>query len=77
MVADKATVKDLMTLLGPLLRVLGSSRKIFLTPLARYWVGPCCGDPGHVTNYHTVGYLPKLGELVYAFRDYVRDTLFI
>jgi hypothetical protein len=31
----------------------------------------------HVTNYHTVGYLPKLGEAVYALRDYVRDFLFI
>jgi hypothetical protein len=76
-VADKATVRDLLSTTGPVIRALGNSRKIFLTPLARYWVSPCCGDTGHVTNYHTVGYLPKLGEAVYALRDYVRDFLFI
>jgi hypothetical protein len=37
-VADKAAVKDLVHQLAPLLKVLGSSRKIVLTPLARYWV---------------------------------------
>ncbi len=63
-------------ILGPLIRALGISRKIFITPLARYWVSPCCNDPGHVTNYHTVGYLPRLGELVYALRNHVRDSYF-
>jgi hypothetical protein len=35
-VADKAVVKSLMGLLMPLLKLLGNSRKLFLTPLARY-----------------------------------------
>jgi hypothetical protein len=76
-VADKATVRDLLSMIGPVIRALGNARKVFLTPLARYWVGPCCGDPAHITNYHTVGYLPKLGKAVYALRDHVRDFLFI
>jgi hypothetical protein len=47
-----------------------------LTPLARYWVTPCCGDPEHLTNYRTPGYLPRLGEAVAALRDHIRDALF-
>ncbi len=39
-VADKAAIKDLVNQLTPLFRVLGGSRKIYLTPLARYWVAP-------------------------------------
>jgi hypothetical protein len=68
-VADKATIKDLMNQLSPLLRVLGGSRKIFLTLLARYWVAPCCSDPGHLVNYHTAGFLPRLGDSIAALRD--------
>ncbi len=76
-VADKATVRDLLTTAGPLLKALGNAQKVFLTPLARYWVNPCCSDPSHVTNYRTLGFLPKLGEAIYALRDHVRDFLFI
>jgi hypothetical protein len=39
-VADKATVKDLVQQLVPLLKLLGNSRKILLTPL-----GPLLGGP--------------------------------
>jgi hypothetical protein len=35
-VADKAIIKDLVQQLTPLLKQLGSCRKILLTPLARY-----------------------------------------
>jgi hypothetical protein len=77
LVADKATVRDLLTTTGPVIRALGNAQKVFLAPLARYWVGPCCSDTAHVTNYHTVGYLPKLGDAVYALRDQVRDFLYI
>jgi hypothetical protein len=37
-VADKAAFKAVVKQLSPLLRVLGWSWKIFLTPMARYWV---------------------------------------
>jgi hypothetical protein len=76
-VADKPAIKDLVHQLSPLLQALGGSWKIFLTPLARYWVNPCCSDSGHVINYHTPGYLPKLGTAVTALRDYIRDALFV
>jgi hypothetical protein len=75
-VAGKPIVQDLISQMGPLIRALGTSRKIFLTPLARYWVCPFCNDPGHVTNYRTVGYLPRFGEFVYALRNHVQDSLF-
>ncbi len=63
-VADKAAIKDLTNQLAPHLRELGGSHKIFLSSLARYWVVPCCSDPGYVTKNHMAGYLPRLGDAV-------------
>jgi hypothetical protein len=74
-VADKSAVKNLVQQLTPLLRELGDCKKIFLTPLARYWVGPCCSDPTHHTNYRTPAYLPSLGDAVHALRDNIRESL--
>jgi hypothetical protein len=75
-VADKAAVKGLLGLLTPLLKLLGNSRKLFLTPLARYWVGPCCDNDAHHVNYRTQSYLPRLGDAIRALRDNIRDGLF-
>jgi hypothetical protein len=75
-VADKDTVKSLTSLLMPLLKILGNSRKLFLTPLARYWIGPCCDAETHHTNYRAQGYLPRLGDAIHALRDNIRDGLF-
>jgi hypothetical protein len=73
-VADKAGVKELVSQITPLLQELGDCRKIFLTPLACYWVLPCCSDLLHTTNYHSSGYLPKLGGAVFTLRDHIRDS---
>jgi hypothetical protein len=62
--------------LTPLFKVLEPSRKIVLTPLARYWVGPCCSDVSHHTNYKTAAYLPSLGDAVHSLRDNIRDSLY-
>jgi hypothetical protein len=75
-VADKITVKELTGTLAPLLKLLGGSKKLVLTPMARYWVTPCCSDPDHLINYRTPGYLPRLGEAVASLRDHIRDALF-
>jgi hypothetical protein len=75
-VADKPIVKELSNTLAPLLKMLGGSKKLVLTPMARYWVTPCCGDPEHLTNYRTPGYLPRLGEAVASLWDHIRDALF-
>ncbi len=50
-------MKELVVMLGPLLKELGGSKKLFLTPLARYWAAPCCGDPQHGALPHTAGQL--------------------
>jgi hypothetical protein len=76
-VADKAAVKDLVQQFAPVLKALGNSRKLFMTPLARYWVAPCCGDPAHTVNYHTIGFLPRLGDAIAGLRDSIRDALFV
>jgi hypothetical protein len=75
-VADKAGVKELTSKLAPLIRALGGAKKLFLSPLSRYWLNPCCSDPGHLTNYKEPGYLRKLGGAIAALREYVRDSLY-
>jgi hypothetical protein len=75
-VADKLAVKNLVLQLAPLFKELGACKKIVLTPLARYWVGPCCSDSTHLTNYRTPSYLPFLGDAVHALRDNIRDSLY-
>jgi hypothetical protein len=75
-VADKGAVKEMVGLLAPLLKVLGPMRKLFLTPLARYWLKPCCENPDHHTNYSSSNYLPLLGANVFKLRESIRDSLF-
>jgi hypothetical protein len=75
-VADKAAIKDLVSRLNPLLRELGDCRKIVLTPLAPYWVSPCCDDSSHHVNYGAPGYLPRLGDAVHSLRDNIRDSMY-
>jgi hypothetical protein len=76
LVADKTGIKDLSNKLVPLIRALCGAKKLFLSPLSRYWLNPCCPNPEHVTNYKTPGYLPKLGMATSALKDFVRDTLY-
>ncbi len=76
LVADKAGVKELTSKLTPLIRALRGAKKLFLSPLSRYWLNPCCSDPDHLTNYNETGYLPKLGGAIAALREYVRDSLY-
>jgi hypothetical protein len=76
LVADKAGVRDLTSQLTPLIKALAGVRKIFLTPLARYWLKPCCSDEAHHVNFKASGYLPALGSNIFHLRDYIRDALF-
>ncbi len=76
MVADKAGIKDLTSKLVPLIHALKGARKLFLAPLSRYWLNPCCGDPDHLVNYKTEGFLPRLGTATGVLKDYIRDSLF-
>ncbi len=75
--ADKGGIKDLTAKLAPLLCELGGSKKLFLTPLARYWLSPCCNNVEHVSNYKEKNYLPKLNMAISGLRDYIRDALYI
>ncbi len=75
-VADKDAIKEMVGLLAPLLKALGQMRKLFLTPLARYWLKPCCDNPDHHVNYSSSAYLPNLGATVFRLREFIRDSLF-
>jgi hypothetical protein len=75
-VADKSGVKDLTAKLTPLLRELGDCKKVFMTPLARYWRAPCCSNEEHLVNYSEHGYLPRLNTAISALRDCIRDSLY-
>jgi hypothetical protein len=75
-VADKAGIKDLTSKLVPLIRSLKGAKKLFLAPLSRYWLNPCCGDPEHLVNYKTDGFLSRLGSATGVLKDYIRDSLY-
>ncbi len=62
--------------LSPAIKAIGQARKIFLTPLARYWLKPCCSDPAHHTNYSAPDYLPALGSNVFRLSEHIRDALY-
>jgi hypothetical protein len=72
-----AGIKDLTNKLAPLLCELGGCKKLFLTPLAQYWLSPCCDNEDHVSNYKKKNYLPKLNMAISGLRDYIRDALYI
>jgi hypothetical protein len=75
-VADKYTVKNLTARLGPVIRALDRIRKLFITPLLRYWSAPCCNQRGHISNFGLGRYLGALGESVQELRLFIRDSLF-
>jgi hypothetical protein len=75
-IADKAGIKDLSGKVVPLIRALCGAKKLFLSPLSRYWLDLCCTNPEHLTNYKSPGYLPKLGAAIASLKDFVRDTLY-
>ncbi len=76
MVADKAGVKDLTNKLVPLILALSGAKKLFLSPMSRYWLNPCCGDPTHLVNYRVDGFLPRLGAATAVLKDFIRDSLY-
>jgi hypothetical protein len=76
LLADKQGIRDLTNQLTPLIKILEGSKKVFLTPLARYWLKPCCQDPSHHTNFGASQYLPALGSNIFRLRDFIRDSLY-
>jgi hypothetical protein len=55
-----------MTELAPFITALRESKKLFLAPLARYWLAPCCDDNSHMPNYEDLGYLPRLDTAIFG-----------
>jgi hypothetical protein len=76
LMASLLGIKGLSGKLVPLIRALSRAKKLFLSPLSRYWLDPCCSNPDHLWTYRTVNYLPKLGSATAALKEYVRDTLY-
>jgi hypothetical protein len=69
-VASKDNVKELFNAIVLILKAVGDCRKIILSPLSRYWRGPCCNDSSHHLNYNEPTYLRDLGNAVFWVRDY-------
>jgi hypothetical protein len=63
-------------LLSPLIKVIGQLRKIFLTPMARYWLKPCCENIEHHTNYSLNNNLPALGSNIFRLGEHIWYALF-
>jgi hypothetical protein len=76
LLANKQGIRDLSSQLTPLVKALGCSRKIFLTPLARYWLKPCCQDEAHHVNFSASSFLPALGLNIFWLRDLIKNSPF-
>jgi hypothetical protein len=50
-VADKPTIKALTGKMGPVIRELGSIKKLFVASLLRYWTAPCGDQLDHQPPY--------------------------
>ena len=48
-----------------------------MSPLCRYWLGPCCEDPDHHVNYNDKNYLGDLGKSVLKIREFLRDFAYM
>ncbi len=75
-VADKGAVKALTSQLGPVIYALGGIKKLFVSPLLRYWASLCCGQRGHISNFGVERYLGALCDSVLELRMFIRDSLF-
>jgi hypothetical protein len=65
-----------MAKLVPLVKELGESKKVFLPPLAHYWLASCCDESSHLVNYKVQNYLPRLNLAISGLRDCIRDSLY-
>ena len=60
----------------PLLDAVKDLRKVFLSPMPRYWDSPCCEKPGHVTNRLEEGYKKNLENAVHESKENIRAFCF-
>jgi len=60
----------------PVIEAVKDMRKIFLSPLPRYWVARCCGDKRHVSNLGDPDYRQKLEASVYEAKNNLRAFSF-
>ena len=75
--ADHDIMKEVVFDSIPLLRAGGNMVKIVLSPLPRYIMGPCCSNPGHVTNHGSEGYAVDMGARLADMCDWLADFLHI
>jgi len=75
--ADHDILKEIVFDSIPLLRAGGNMTKLVLSPLPRYIMGPCCTDPGHVTNQGGDKYAVEMGARLADMCDWLADFLHI
>ncbi len=50
LVMEQVGIKELTGKLLPIFTPLGNAMKLVLSPLARFWLDPCCKDPANIVN---------------------------
>jgi hypothetical protein len=73
---DRTGFRELFTLVLPLLRAGMDHTKLLLTPIIRYALEPCCGNPAHVTNKKEANYGAALGEALSSIAEWLQDFAF-
>ena len=75
--ADHDILKEAVFDSIPLLRAGGNMTKIVLSPLPRYIMGPCCSNPGHITNHGGDKFAVEMGARLADMCDWLADFLHI
>jgi len=74
-VIGKEEFKDLFEVAAPIFRAAKNVPTIVLGPTARYVIGPCCGNPDHVTNMNEEQFTTRISASVRDLGRYLRQLV--
>jgi len=74
-VIGKEEFKDLFETAAPVFRAAKNVPTIVLGPTARYVIGPCCGNPDHVSNINEEQFTSRISASVRDLGRYLRQLV--
>jgi hypothetical protein len=60
----------------PVLNTIRDQKKVFTSPLPRYWDQPCCSNSSHMPNWEKISYRTSLLRTMDAQRRFIKDEVF-
>ena len=75
-VAPREAQLNILKSIKPILIAAGSRPFIMITPLPRYFIGPCCGEPSHLSNHDSSNFRSGLLRDLETTKETTRRFLF-